>query len=97
MNPAKLVLLAIFAPRFFADMPPRGAGRYLASAQKYSHFYCHAPIERKVVGRRRAYAAARWFALVLDWGRVTDSVGIRWRIASLPNDGVMPRCEATSA
>lgn len=50
MNPFKVVLLLIFAPRFRADMPPRGSGRYLASAEKYSHFYCHTPQEREVEG-----------------------------------------------
>lgn len=80
MNPIKLILLAFFAPRFFADMPPRGAGRYLASAEKYSRFHCHTPHEMEVSGRRRAYVAARWLALMIDWNRCTNEVGVRWMI-----------------
>ena len=83
MNPLKLILLAIFAPRFFADMPPKGEGRYLASAEKYSRFYGHTPVERVVMGRRRAYVTARWLALMLDWGRHTNEVGIRWTVRKM--------------
>jgi hypothetical protein len=78
VNPIKLLLLACFAPRFLADMPPKGGGRYVASAEKYSHFYCHSPHEREIVGRRKAYVVARWLALMLDWNRCTNEVGIRW-------------------
>lgn len=85
MNPIKLMLLACFAPRFFADMPPRGGGRYLAGAEKYSRFYCHPPHELEVFGRRRAYVAARWLALMLDWNCCTKEVGIRWFVRRIEN------------
>lgn len=78
MNPFKLILLAVFAPRFFVDMPPREAGFYVAGAEKYSRFYRHAPLEQEVRGRRRAYLIARWLALVLDFNRCTNEVGVRW-------------------
>lgn len=79
MNPIKLILLACFAPRFFADMPPKGAGRYVACSQKYSRFFEHPEEAREVSGRRRAYVAARWMALMMDWNRCSD-VGIRWTV-----------------
>lgn len=83
MNPFKLPLLLLFAPRFLADMPPKGPGRFIASAEKYSRFFCHSSRERTVFGRRRAYVAARWLALVLDWGRHSDAVGVRWAVYRL--------------
>ena len=80
MNPFKFLLLALFAPRFFADMPPREGGTYIAGAYKYSPFYVHTPEEVRVKGRRRAYVAARWMALVIDWNTATDEVGVRWTV-----------------
>jgi len=61
-------------------MPRPEKGEFIAFAQKYSPWFTHPPVEKKVSGKLRAYLTARWLALDLDLNRVSDEVSIYWKI-----------------
>ena len=74
----KIIILFLFAPRFFRDMPSMQSGMFIAGAYKKSPWYSHTPETMEIYGRRRAYVRARWLALKLDWHRASNEVEIIW-------------------
>jgi|688.fasta_scaffold1156505_1 hypothetical protein len=74
----KTLLLLLFAPGYDAQMPPDDDKTYIAGAYVYSPWYKQWPVERTVTGRRKAYKAARWEALMLDWSTVSRMCGVDW-------------------
>lgn len=66
-------------PGFFDKMPPKKAGRFVASVESYNFRRSETVWRKEFNGLRRAYFAARLKALWWDW-MSPEWRGIAWHV-----------------
>lgn len=77
----KWIIMALFCPRFFKDMPKNKSGYYFAEAISTSIFRAPRIVySERVKGFRKAYLKARWMALKLDWKIPWEEIWIEYVI-----------------
>ncbi len=81
----KTILLTLFAPNYWKEMPKKESGNFLARVYTFSIRRDNLRYVRSFNDRREAYIMARWMALMWDWK--TDShngqVGVSWEVVKL--------------
>jgi hypothetical protein len=82
MNPFKYLLCSWFCPEFKKRIPEKQTGKYIAEVFTGSVFGNSSTKYKRLFNcKRKAYFAARWEALKLDFSMPDyEGVGIKWSV-----------------